>query len=92
MHFWTHFFPVPTQQTPNLAATLQAAAHSGVTVTTAGNVRLNPMMVTVDPRHPSLSVQAQYATGSEGKSQYFSMWSVHFRLRKFETWSEVSDT
>ncbi len=64
-NFWMSF-SVPTQQTPNLAATLQAAAHGGVAVTTAGNVRLNPMMVTVDPRHPSLSVQAQYASGSEG--------------------------
>ena len=58
-------FAVAAQQTPNLAATLQAAAH--VTVTSAQGVRLNPVMVTVDPRHPSLSVQAQYASTTEGK-------------------------
>ena len=61
-----YLFAVAAQQTPNLAATLQAAAH--VTVTSAQGVRLNPMMVTVDPRHPSLSVQPQYASTTEGKS------------------------
>ena len=56
---------VPSQ-TPNLAATLQAAAQ-GVTVSSSQPVRLNPMMVTVDPtRHANLAVHAPYTPSSEG--------------------------
>ena len=62
-------------QNPNLATALQVAAHAvsagaGVGVVAASAVRVtqNPMMVTVNPRHPSLALRAHYSPNPLGEA------------------------
>lgn len=71
------YFSAPSQA-PNLAATLQAAAH-GVTGTSTHGVRLSSMMVTVDPnRHPSIVQHANYTTTAEGKRELVQRCLYHW--------------
>jgi len=53
----------------SLAGTLQGAAHVSMAGTPSQAVRINPMMVTLDPRQPALAVHARYTPiGTEGRS------------------------